>query len=94
MPSQLRLGWALGVPEVNLPLCVLTQSGDEWSSLWDQLVSVTAEKPGQGWQETGCSRQREQPLQKLRRENRSSLLGPTAEGPESRIDPPATRGKF
>ena len=45
--------WAgLWAPEVNLP-SVCSRSGDEWSSLWDQLVSVTAEKPGQGWQETG-----------------------------------------
>ena len=45
--------WAgLWVPEVNLP-SVCSRSGDEWSSLWGQLVSVAAEKPGRASRSPG-----------------------------------------
>ena len=49
---------------------------------------------GEAGRRRGCSRQRGQPLQKLRREHKAASWGPQPRGRKAGIDPPAWGGRF
>ena len=95
-----QTGLGSGRPRWACPLCAHGQvmsvhhSGVSWC-LWLQRSQGGHHiARGEAGRRRGCSRQRGQPLQKLRREHKAASWGPQPRGRKAGIDPPAWGGRF
>ena len=93
-----QTGLGSGCPRWTCPLCAHGQvmsghhSGVSWCLWLQRSQGGHHVARGGGWQETGVFRTEGTAFAKASERKQSSLLGPTAEGPESR-DWPSGRGR-